>query len=147
MHLRITRLWRVGFVPFLFISSLIIWSPGPCMWLLSLCIITEFVDSQTVSQWTCRIERSLWCDYTYSRFIQSRYFRQQYKGPKGEIYSLQLRCIYPTRLAPHHIRMDRLHQENPSVLAQGCANLSVLADLAGYIFLAGLGPARTIFRK
>ena len=40
-----------------------------------------------------------------------------------------------------------LHQENPLVLAQGCANLSVLADLAGYIFLAGLGPARTIFRK
>ena len=41
----------------------------------------------------------------------------------------------------------RTHQENPSVLVQGCANLSVLADLAGYIFLAGLGPARTIFRK
>ena len=40
-----------------------------------------------------------------------------------------------------------VHQENPSVLAQGCANLSVLADLAGYIFLAGLGPARTIFHK
>ena len=33
------------------------------------------------------------------------------------------------------------HQENPSVLVQGCANLSVLADLAG------LGLARIIFCK
>ena len=29
----------------------------------------------------------------------------------------------------------QIDQENPSDLAQGCANLSVLADLAGYIFL------------
>ena len=52
-----------------------------------------------------------------------------------------------TKLLDKGSKSNLIHQENPSVLAQGCAKLSVLADLAGYIFLAGLGPARTIFCK